>query len=122
MLRYKACLAVLRAVSASGVLLAIPVAIYAQSTDPDSQTALIRALGERIDQLETRMAQMESALAAGTSPVRASPETKPENPREGVAHMGGPKHPMGTGTGPSNEPITYPSLKIAGFSDFNFAA
>jgi hypothetical protein len=112
MLRLKLCL----------VLLAIPLAIYPQSTDSNSQTELIRALRERIDQLEQRMAQMESALAPGTSPVRAKPETKPEVPKEAVAHMGGPEHPMGTGTAPPGEPSTYPTLKIAGFSDFNFAS
>src|ERR1700682_1463991 len=101
MLRLKLCL----------VLLAIPLAIYPQSTDSDSQTELIRVLRERIDQLEQRMAQMESALAAGTSPARAKPETKPEAPKEAVAHMGGPEHPMGTA--PPGEPSTYPSLKIA---------
>src|SRR6266436_4856128 len=121
MLRPKACLAVWRSVLSSAVLLAIPLAIYPQSTDSDSQTELIRALRERIDQLEKRMAQMESALEAGPYPVRARPETKPEAPRE-AAHMGGPEHPMGTGTSSPGEALTYPSLKIAGFSDLNFAA
>jgi len=60
------------------VFFAMPLAIYSQSTESDTQTELIRALRERIDQLEKRMAQMESALAAGTSPVRVKPETKPE--------------------------------------------
>ena len=114
MLRYNAW----RAVSTSAVLWAIPIAIGAQSTDSDSQTELIRALRERIDQLETRMAQMESALAAGNTPVRVKPESKPG----GVSQMGSPEHTMGTGTGPPGEPLTYPSIKIAGFSDFNFAA
>jgi hypothetical protein len=122
MSRVKVCLS-MPSVLASAVLLAMPLAIYPQSTDSDSQTELIRALRERIDQLERRMAQMESALAAGTSSVRAKPETKPEETREAAAHMG--EHPMGTPTAPQGEPATastYPSLKIAGFSDFNFAA
>src|SRR5713226_619647 len=94
------------------VLFAMPLAIYSQSTESNSQTELIRALRERIDQLERRMAQMEDAVA------RRKPETKPETVRE-TAHMA--EHPMGTETTPSRE-STYPSLKIAGFGDFNFAA
>jgi hypothetical protein len=121
MRRLKACLST-QSVLASAILLAIPLAIYPQSTDSDSQTELIRALRQRVDQLEKRMAEMESALAASASPVRAPLETKPEVPREAVAHMAAPDHPMGTGTTPTGGPETYPSLKIAGFSDLSFAA
>jgi hypothetical protein len=121
MLRQKVCLW-RRSVLAGAVLLAMPLAIYPQSPDSDSQAELIRELRARIDQLEQRMVQMEAALAVGTSPVRAKPETKLETPREAVAHTAGAEHPMGTATAPAGEPSTYPSLKIAGFSDFDFVA
>src|SRR5882672_5131629 len=94
------------------VFFAMPLAIYSQSTESDTQTELIRALRERIDQLERRMAQMEDAVA------RPKPETKPEIVRETPRIA---EHAMGTETTPSGE-STYPSLKIAGFGDFNFAA
>src|SRR5260221_14460178 len=60
------------------VFFAMPLAIYSQSTESNSQTELIRALRERIDQLERRMAQMEDAFAAGTTCARLKPETKPD--------------------------------------------
>ena len=100
------------------VFFAMPLAIYSQSTESNSQTELIRALRERIDQLERRMAQMEDAFAAGTPSARLKPETKPETVRE-KAHVA--EHSVATETAPSGE-STYPSLKIAGFGDFNFAA
>src|SRR5438093_603982 len=111
MLKLNLCLSMRRRLL---VLFAMPLAIYAQSTESNSQTELIRALRERIDQLERRMAQLEGALAAGTPSTRPKPETVRE-----TAHMA--EHAMGTDTTPSGE-LTYPSLKIAGFGDFNFAA
>lgn len=106
-------LSVRRSLLANAVLLAIPLAIYPQSTDSNSQTDLIRALRERIDQLERRMAQMEDRLVAGAP--------RPEVPRESIpqSSMG---HPMGTEAASPVEGSTHPSLKIAGFSDFNFSA
>jgi hypothetical protein len=102
----------LRSVSLMAVLFAIPLAVYPQSTDSNSQAELIKALRERIDQLERRMGEMEKALGAGAPAAPAKP----------VAHMGGAEHPAGTPTTPHGEAVTYPSLKIAGFSDFNFSA
>ena len=100
-------------------LLWTPLLIYPQSPD-SSQSELIRVLRERIDQLERRMAQMEELLVAGAA-ARAKPDAPPETSRSPVAHTGGAAHPMGTETSPS-EVSSYPSLKIAGFGDLNFAA
>src|SRR5438128_5444595 len=98
MRRLNVSLSMRRWVSVTAVLSAAPLAIYPQSPDSNSQTELIRALRERIDQLEHRMAQMESALAAGTPSAHAKPETTPDAPGQAVALM---DHPMGTGTAPS---------------------
>ena len=103
---------------AATVLLGTPPAVYSQSPD-SNQTELIQSLREKIDQLERRMAQMEELLDARTA-ARAKPEIKPDTLREPIAPMGGPAHPMGTEVRPS-ELSTYPSLKIAGFGDLNFA-
>src|SRR5260370_5410647 len=109
MFKFNLCLSMRRRLL---VFFAMPLAIYSQSTEYNSQTELIRALRERIDQLERRMAQMEDAVA------RPKPETKPETVRQTPQIA---EHAMRTDTALSGE-STYPSLKIAGFGDFNFAA
>lgn len=121
----------------------MPLAVYPQSADSSGQTELIRALLGKIDRLEHRMAEMEGALAAHGIPLVEKPgtvtELKPAERQETVApqetasrlagpdrsmdhSMGGAPHPMGTGVSWPDRENTFPSLKIAGFSDFNFAA
>ena len=87
--------------------LALPV--YPQTADSGGQTELVRSLLTRIDRLERRMAEMEKELAAAT-----------QSPREArtAAHLGHDAAP----TPPGGPEVSYPSLKIAGFSDVNFAA
>ena len=107
-------------------LLAMPLAIYPQSGGSDSQAELIRALRERIDQLERRMGQMEQSLAATNRSTLEKPETKAEIKREAppepMAHMDGAVHPMGSDVSQGGLESTFPTFKIAGFSDFDFGA
>jgi hypothetical protein len=62
---------------------------------------------------------MERALAAGAPAAHANPEKKPE-PVAAAAPMG--RHEHGAATTPEGVAPTYPSLKVAGFSDFDFGA
>src|SRR5438128_851140 len=84
-------------------------ALCAQAPDSGSQADTIQKLMSRIEQLEKRVTELESARAGaarapGTAPaVRPSPEALIHEPMETAMP-------------------TYPSFKMAGFSDINFAA
>ena len=90
--------------------------IYPQVPD---QAELVRALRARIDQLEQRMGQMERQLANSSANAHTSPEPRhePVNPGPSMDHG---DHLMGTAMAGGES--TYPSLKIAGYSDVNFSA
>jgi hypothetical protein len=76
----------------------------AQNGIPADQAQMVQALLARVDQLEKRVAELESGKA---QPAVPSPPPAAE-----------PMH-MGALTNPS---ISQPSLNIAGFSDFTFSA
>ena len=92
------------------LFLALPSLAGAQTTDPATRELIERLLA-RIDTLEKRVAQLENPrrdVAAPAAPVPA--------PAVQAAH----EHdaaPL-----PDSERPSYPLLKVAGFSDFNFAA
>ncbi len=98
-------------------LAALSLSAPAQTPSPE----LIRALMARIDQLEKRVAELESkAAAAPAAPARpaAVPAPAPAPALPAAAHEHAPPPPpeaMGT-------PPVSPTLRINGFSDFNFAA
>ncbi len=97
------------------LLLAAPRAVYPQTPDPNGQTELIRALLERIDQLERRMARMEKAMTPATAAQVEPAKPEPKPPRA--------EHGMGSYMAPAGDAVTsYPSLKIAGFTDIDYAA
>jgi len=89
--------------------LATPLALLAQSSAP-SQADLIQALLARIDKLEKRVAELETKSGSA-----AEPKAVAEAP---VVH-GVATHDH---EAPVSGPYTSPSLRLAGFSDFNFAA
>jgi hypothetical protein len=106
-------------------------AAYAQSSPPPDQAEQIRILLERVQKLETRLAELESKQPAAAAPVvvaeNVAPTPKPE-PSEAVA----PTTP-GPGQGHQHEAVDeqasvhqmevhYPSLQIRGFGDVDFAA
>jgi hypothetical protein len=92
----------------------VPLGSWAQTTPPGTQDEVIRELLSRIDKLESRVAELESQ-----APGRTAPPTAAAEPRQ--APMTDHSQMPETASGPDVQP-TYPSLKIAGFSDVNFAA
>jgi hypothetical protein len=91
--------------------LSAPLALLAQNSAP-SQADLIQALLARIDKLEKRVAELETknGLAAEPKPVAEAPVVH-DTATLGHDHEA-----------PRAGPYTSPSLRLAGFSDFNFAA
>ena len=91
----------------------------AQTADPATQE-LIQRLLTRVDTLEKRIAELEKGSAPGspaTSSAAVAQAPKPTSPAESE-HTNHNAPPPGEATAQE----TYPSLKISGFSDFNFAA
>jgi hypothetical protein len=76
----------------------------AQNNIPADQVQLVQALLARVDQLEKRVAELESGKAL---------------PAVAAAPPAGEPMQMGPLTNPS---VSQPSLNLAGFSDFTFAA
>src|ERR1051325_9850367 len=76
----------------------------AQAASPADQTQLIQTLISRIDQLEKRVAELESAKATAAAASTMGMEAMP------IAAQGTPAAE------------TRPTLNIAGFSDINFSA
>lgn len=89
----------------------------AQTTDPATRE-LIQKLLSRIDSLEKRVAELEkeSPSPHAAAPVLPAPET-PARPATESAHMSHDQAAPLEASLPS-----YPSLKISGFGDLNFAA
>src|SRR5580700_9120157 len=89
--------------------LAAPLALFAQNPAP-SQADVVQALLARIDKLEKRVTELESrsGVAAVPTPLAETPVV-----HDLPTHNHEPSLPSPYGT---------PSLRIAGFSDFNFAA
>ncbi|MCU1338320.1 MAG: hypothetical protein JWO19_3901 [Bryobacterales bacterium] len=86
----------------------------AQVADSATTQELIQKLLNRIDTLEMRLTELEKAASPTPTPVAQAP--RPARPPEAEHDHDAPPQPETAGQ------ITYPSLKISGFSDFNFAA
>jgi hypothetical protein len=91
------------------IFLAAPLVLCAQDRNA-SQTELIQALLARIDKLEKRVTELESKTVPAPEPAAAAGQAP-------IMHAGTHDHeeppPSGNGA---------PNLRIAGFSDLNFAA
>ncbi len=96
----------------------------AQSAAPaDPQTETVKALLERVERLEKRIAELEAKqpVSAVVAPAPAAEPGAPIAAAEKPA-PGAMNHPgMGQGNVPLQE-STFPSLKISGFADVNFSA
>src|SRR5579872_4440482 len=103
------------------ILVLLPAgAAQAQAADPETRQ-LIQQLIARIDSLEKRIAELEKPPA----PERAArPAAAPARAAAAAPTPGPMTHdqaPPAEATAPEAQPV-YPSLKIAGFSDFDFSA
>jgi hypothetical protein len=96
---------------AIGVLLILAIGAHAQTAPSEDSAALIQKLINRIDQLEKRVAELEGGK--GVAPEVARPAPLVPEAAAPPDHAGMPMPEAQSGG---------PSLKIAGFSDFNFSA
>src|SRR3977135_283993 len=108
------------------MMLFVVCSARAQSPPPPDQTEQIRILLERVQQLEKRVADLETKpAAAAESPVNVAAVTKPE-----MAEGGPPPGPVQghqhetaeTQASVGQMEVHYPSLQIRGFGDVNFSA
>jgi hypothetical protein len=101
----------MRRIVVAGLLV---LASRAQSQQPDPATrALLEKMQARIDSLEKRLAELEKggAAAHAATPAAAAP----------AAHAAHDAAPAATQVETAESPI-YPSLKISGFGDIDFAS
>jgi len=103
------------------LLIVLPLSVRAQTPDAANQAELIQTLLSRIEKLEARVAELEGQSGAKVGNAAAISPTSPARPAAPSGHeaMGQPVEQASIP--PEAQPV-YPSLKIAGFSDFNFAA
>ncbi len=99
------------------LLLAVPLPLLAQAPEGTVSAGLIQSLLQRIERLEKRVAELEGAAkppapAAAPAPALAAPAVAGVQQERPAA----PVSPEAVAM------AIYPSLKIAGFSDFNFSA
>jgi hypothetical protein len=91
------------------LFLALPSVARAQTTDPATRELIERLLA-RIDTLEKRVAQLENPRHDVTAAAPIPPAAAPATHEHDAAPL------------PDSERPSYPLLKVAGFSDFNFGA
>jgi len=111
------------------LLQSMPAVSRAQAATPAESSEMVRALLDRIDRLEKRVAELESRSGAPgastpTAPEAAAPVTqeaaKP-NPAEAAPSQLVAEPQMTSGHAGMPQ-MTAPSPRIEGFSDINFAA
>ena len=104
---------------AVGLVLLWPHSSVAQATDPATRE-LIQQLMARIDSLEKRVAELEKTPGPqrAAAPATITPAAPPPVTATAHAHDQAPEPQPPV---PEAQPV-YPSLKIAGFSDFDFSA
>jgi len=106
------------------LLFGIPLAANAQVADGGAQSELIRQLLDRVETLENRVAELEGRSVKPDPPQTvAAAESSPPAMAQGHSE-GAPvgKSPEEQAAVKGEAEPTYPSLKIQGFSDFNFSA
>ncbi len=117
----------------AGMAIAQSAAPPGEAKPVDERTETIKALLERMERLEKRIAELEArqpSAAATSGPSTADDRDAPAigdlklaatPPAAEKPAQGGMSHP---GMGQSGAPpeATYPSLKITGFADVNFSA
>jgi hypothetical protein len=105
------------------LLLAAAASVYAQTAEAAPTAEIVQKLLARIEQLEKRVTELESRPQAQAAPVteRAQqPETPPAETRPPLPPLTIHEHQRMAEA--SQTPPPSPTLKLAGFSDFNFVA
>src|SRR5205807_1297451 len=98
----------------------------AQSAPPD-QTEQIRILLERVQQLEKRVAELETKTSAAAGPAAEAPANIPAAPKPEMAEAAPAPGPMHQHEPTESQATTrqlearYPSLQVRGFGDVNFS-
>src|SRR6266849_2850811 len=87
----------------------------AQVADAAATQELIQKLLSRIDSLDKRITELEKGTSPSSSPATVAQAPIPSPPAGEHAAHEAPRQP-------ETAAATYPSLKISGFTDFNFAA
>ena len=110
--------AFLKTTAALAVCCLVTPAIWAQGLAP-GQAELINRLLQRVDQLEKRVAELETGHAVARVEAPAAPTAPDAAPPAVPAPVVAGSHDHGI---PIEPPPTYPALKISGFGDLNFSA
>lgn len=104
-----------RTLTALGVFILFSSAAWAQAIPP-AQADLIERLLTRVDQLEKRVAELESGRPAAPRPSALAPAPPVQT---ATAAPGAHDHDAAP---PTDAGTTYPNLRISGFGDINFNA
>ena len=105
------------------MMLFVVCSARAQSPPPPDQTEQIRILLERVQQLEKRVADLETKpAAAAESPVNVAAARKPEAAPPPGPVQGHQHETAETQASVGQMEVHYPSLQIRGFGDVNFSA
>ena len=98
--------------------------VWAQDQPATDQTEQVKALLERVAQLEKRMAELESKQTPATAPVltaEKAPAQKPEA-QEPTAAPGAMHDHAAQEAAAQQAEVHYPSLQFRGFADADFSA
>jgi hypothetical protein len=99
---------------------------WAQSPPPPDQAEQIRVLLERVQQLEKRVAELETKPTVAVATVTAAnvpAVAKPETAASASPPEAGHHHEMGERQAATEQlEVHYPSLQIRGFGDVDFSA
>lgn len=106
------------------LLLGAPWVVSAQTSSSTVSTEMIRAMLARIEQLEKRVAELEGSSRGALRPVSLVDGVgAPAPPAAGPPQQAATAHQEHEGPAERTQTVpASPSLKLAGFSDFNFAA
>ncbi len=100
--------------------------VWGRSSPADDQAEQVKALLERVAQLETRVAELEAKQSASPTPVvTASEKTtvqKSEPPAATPSAAQAHDHMAQEQTVAQQAEVHYPSLQIRGFADMDFSA
>lgn len=109
------------------IILGVSELMWGQATTPAVSADVVQKLLDRIDRLEKRVAELEGTKAAVPAPASgmvSAPAVAVVSPPPVKQEQATPagEHDHGSIMNAGDQTPTYPSLKLAGFSDFNFSS